>query len=675
MSRSAGVAAWTAVTLILVALGWPAVNGGLIRDDVLYTTGNPHVTEPVGFGTMLGSPLWPYEEVGLYRPLTTWSFRLDWLISDAFDVPFTTQTAPVSHVHNLALNAIAAVLFGLLLRRLGFSASLATAGALLFGAHPARSEAFLWISGRAECLMTVFALGTLLVTARGRLGWIGLVACASGAAAAFLSKEQGITLLVLAPLLPGLASRDRIRAACAVGVGVAPVLIARYDVLGSLGPTGVQQVLLGASFFEMMGHALRWLGMYVQLLVMPWPLLHEYSEPTGSDPLAVGTAVVALLVGAVLILRIRGRWGFAASWFLVTIAPTLNLVHRSSEVFAERFLALPAGGFIILFLLALRRGRGRGAVVATLLLAAGSGIATWTRAADYVSQKAIFDAQRRDAWYDGAAHALQGQLAMAEGRYEDAVAALTRASEHHDPGNVVWRLALARALIARTAIAGTGDDAAPRAILTELTSAYPELAPAWVELGNLERRARRHQHAAVAYRQALLAEPRTFPAASALAALLRAGGNHAEARAVLERVTAALDEAAVDRPWDFQPLTLAGRALAEAGHHGRAVLTLERSLQRALRAEDVAGIAQVIDHVLTQARRPAAERNARLVELIARLRSHLDTSRPQDRVMLALADVCRLRGDSAGESRWLQGVEEITREPAIRERVRQRLRR
>ena len=106
-----------AIVAFALAVGLPAIAGGLIRDDHLYITRNPHVTESVGVGTLLSSPLWPYEDVGLYRPLTTASFRLDFVLGETLTAPITAERAIIPHVHNLVLNGIGAVLLGMMLLR------------------------------------------------------------------------------------------------------------------------------------------------------------------------------------------------------------------------------------------------------------------------------------------------------------------------------------------------------------------------------------------------------------------------------------------------------------------------------------------------------------------------------------------------------------------------------
>jgi hypothetical protein len=94
-----------------------------------------------------------------YRPLVTVSYGLDaqW-----------SGTGPVGyHLTNLALHALASVLFLLVLRRFVPSA-IATLAAIVFAVHPALAAAVAWIPGRNDTLLAVFALSAWLFFLRDR---------------------------------------------------------------------------------------------------------------------------------------------------------------------------------------------------------------------------------------------------------------------------------------------------------------------------------------------------------------------------------------------------------------------------------------------------------------------------------------------------------------------------
>jgi tetratricopeptide (TPR) repeat protein len=130
-----------------------------------------------------------------YRPLVTASYMLD------------AQWSAVSpwgyHATNVALYAVAAVLFGALLRRFAMPPVVATTGAVIFAVHPVLAEAVAWIPGRNDSLLAVFALGA----------WVALLRDAARApaqspavdralhfalfAAALLTKETALVLPVV----------------------------------------------------------------------------------------------------------------------------------------------------------------------------------------------------------------------------------------------------------------------------------------------------------------------------------------------------------------------------------------------------------------------------------------------------------------------------------------------
>ena len=381
------------VTLAILT-GLPAVSGGLIRDDALYVVLNPHVTEPTPLSLMLSTPFQPEHELGLYRPVTTASLRLDFVITRWLGLPANPDSAPVWHLTNLLLAGAAAAMVYLLARPIGFSTTAAGMAACVFAVHPARTEAVLWISGRAECLMTLFALASLALGARGARGWRGPLAGLLALLACW-SKEQAYVLLFLAPLIPSLTRQERLRVSCWIGGFVILAFAWRTNVVG-MGPEGAQQVLHGWGFPGRVVLGISFLGDYIRLCLLPYPLLNEYDEPdtmTAWFPLLVG-----LLFLAAFAWRCRRdlRDVFLMALFAFPLVPVSNVFYRSGETFAERFLALPAAGAVLLVVrLLARRPRLGGSVLftATVVLA----LLSLKRGADYANDRSLMEALVRDA--------------------------------------------------------------------------------------------------------------------------------------------------------------------------------------------------------------------------------------------------------------------------------------
>jgi len=380
--------------LLAVGTGLPAVSGGLIRDDTLYVVLNPHVTEPTPPSLMFSSPFQPEHELGLFRPVTTQSLRFDFIISRVFNLPVNQDSAPVWHVTNLLLAAGAAALVYSLGRGIGFGPTAAGMAAALFAAHPARTEAVLWISGRAECLMTLFSLATLTIAARGGRGWRGPAAAAL-AVLAFWSKEQAIVLLLLVPMLPRLPRAERTRIALWVGGALAVAFAWRTVVVG-LGPEGGQQVLHGWGFADRAILGTSFLGDYVSLTLLPHPLLNEYDEPatmTAWVALGVGIAFVGLFVWRCFR---DTRDAFLLGLFAGPLAIVANVLYVTGETFGERFLALPIAGATLFIVRVISRWPRMGGSIlftATAVCAA----MTLNRSFDYASDESLMRALVEDA--------------------------------------------------------------------------------------------------------------------------------------------------------------------------------------------------------------------------------------------------------------------------------------
>src|SRR5450759_3916797 len=91
---------------------------------------------------------------GLYHPLTTLSFAIDYAIGKGSALPF--------HITNLLLHLANTGLIFILVRKLFRNFSMAIMVALLFGLHPLHVEAVAWITSRKDLLYVFFFLGSLI---------------------------------------------------------------------------------------------------------------------------------------------------------------------------------------------------------------------------------------------------------------------------------------------------------------------------------------------------------------------------------------------------------------------------------------------------------------------------------------------------------------------------------
>ncbi|XP_076748886.1 protein O-mannosyl-transferase TMTC1 isoform X2 [Xylocopa sonorina] len=149
-------------TVALVAVGCylNALGGDFVHDDIPAVVRNKDVLAQTPWTSVLKDDFWgtPMHDINShksYRPLTTLTFRLNYLMSGL--------TPSWYHATNIALHAIACVLvtrvsLAVASLRPGFAALTG----LLFAAHPVHTEAVTGIVGRADVLACIFFLLSFL---------------------------------------------------------------------------------------------------------------------------------------------------------------------------------------------------------------------------------------------------------------------------------------------------------------------------------------------------------------------------------------------------------------------------------------------------------------------------------------------------------------------------------
>jgi Flp pilus assembly protein TadD len=308
---------------------------------------------------------------GRYRPWTPILFALQ--------VQFFGLNPMVGHFFNAFFYGLTGLLIYVLLLQLlrvrfarGFTHWVALFTALIFLTHPLHTEVVANIKGADEMWALLGGLGAL---------WASLKAVDEEkplwhlAAAVFffiglLSKENAITLVVLVPLAYWFfrqTSLLKIAGSTLPFVVVAGIfLVLRTSVLGfSLGePSGE---LMNNPFLKLVGNQyvplsadekfatiLFTLGKYLQLMVFPHPLTHDYYPRhieimrfADWQVLLSGLAYVGLVVVAVIGLVRRTVVGFGVIFFLVTLSIVSNLVFPIGTNMSERFMYLPSLGLIL----------------------------------------------------------------------------------------------------------------------------------------------------------------------------------------------------------------------------------------------------------------------------------------------------------------------------------------
>ncbi len=574
--------------------GFAYDDGAIIRDDArVHGLGQ--------LGAIFSGPYWADygRELGLYRPLTTLGFALQWAMGGG---------APwVFHLGNILLHAAVCVLLFLLLDRLAGRAG-AFLGALVFAVHPVHTEAVANIVGQAELWAALGTLAAALVWTRrpdrSAPRPATLAAVAGAYALAVFAKESAIVapaLLVALDLARERWSRREVLAyarrlapaALVLALVAGAYLAARYAVIGSITGSDV------APSIPFIAREHFWIGLrawpeYARLLFFPQDLSADYS-PAVILPVhgwTVGTVMGAALLGSVLLLALetpfRPQVGLPAAWFFLSILVVSNLFFPIGVTLAERTLYLPSVALSLAAAFAWSPLRRRirlpllaGAVALALAACAAR---TWVRNPDWKDLDAVFDAMLRDhpesyrAQWSAAARdferhdtlAADREWALAYRLYQGDARLITEYGGYQ-LGRGRPREALA--LLAQTLRMRPGDDRTRQLYATALVlvgrhadalAATDPMMPEWGGTpGVNDIRARAYMglgdypRAVEAWRRVVRAYPGTWAQWSGLARSLARTGDFAGAFAALDsaRLRAGRDSAALQRIQGFRLLT------------------------------------------------------------------------------------------------------------------------
>jgi tetratricopeptide (TPR) repeat protein len=358
---------------------------GFIYDDFQQILENPYVHSFRHIRAIFTTSVWSFQGaegiLSYYRPMMTFGYMLCWRLFGSVPLGY--------HMVSVAVNAAVVLLVYFLAQRLFRDDVLSLVAAALFALHPVHTESVAWVAGVTDLELTLFYLFAfyqfLDVSRIGRPGQgVRRALMAASFVLALLSKEQAATLPVLATLYEHYYRDDR-------GDTTPRQKLSRYGVLWALLVVyiAVRSILLGGllpgsrhesiSYYQTMLTAASLVGKYLGKLL--WPvhlaLFYEIHKSTSLFQTEVILGLASLLaVGMVFVWTgMRRPASFAVIWFLVTLAPVLNIRWMVSNAFAERYLYLPSVGFCWLAaygarelwaLLELRSALWRGALVCSL---------------------------------------------------------------------------------------------------------------------------------------------------------------------------------------------------------------------------------------------------------------------------------------------------------------------
>jgi tetratricopeptide (TPR) repeat protein len=418
-------------------------NGPLILDDPRVHQATLH-----NAGEILTGDYWHTRSVsGLYRPLTTFSYLLNYALLG------NGPRRAGYHAINLALHlANVALVYALGMFVFG-EIDLAWALAALWGVHPLLTESVTNVVGRADLLMACGVLTGLLCYVRsasqsGRAKAAWLAAMVAAQTVGLFSKESAAVLpamLLLYDLTFGKFGgwRRRAPAYAALLLPFAAYFSLRSAAHTHLEIIFLQNPLASAGFWTARLTAIKVIGKLAWLFVWPVQLSADYSfnavplfgwRLDWEDAKAL-LALALCLAGALAAAgwrRSHRTASFFIGFFLVAIAPTANLVILIGSIMAERFLYLGSIGLAGCAVAALRllgrrmsrRGLTARQVVwsATGLICLACAARTYARNLDWRDGRSLWTSAVEVSPAATLAHNNLGQVLMAMGRLPDAIA-------------------------------------------------------------------------------------------------------------------------------------------------------------------------------------------------------------------------------------------------------------
>src|SRR6516164_959488 len=342
--------------LFLVAL-LPYVNtlrNGFVYDDEEQVLSNPYIRDFNHLREIFTTDVLSYQgfsvSANYYRPIMNLGYLLCYRMFGPRAYGF--------HLVNLLLHGFVVLLLFAVTKRMFRNSTLAFVAAALFALHPIHTESVDWIAAVTDLELTFFFLltfGLLLRLDRPKPSGHGLTQLATAAsfALATISKEQALTLPLLATLYEHAYREDR-------GQTTMVQKLARY---GALWLLTVAYLFLRVRFLGTLAHGRRLLagyevvfsaitlfGQYMWKLLWPLRLCAYYVFEVSDDPtdlrvLAGLAAVVLVAILFVALWKFDRIASFGVVWLAVTLAPVLNANWLADNVFTERYLYLPSVGF------------------------------------------------------------------------------------------------------------------------------------------------------------------------------------------------------------------------------------------------------------------------------------------------------------------------------------------
>ena len=562
-----------AIALLVVVSYFPALQGGFVWDDVIFSE-EPVIHSTEGLRSIWLSPA-DIENEGHYWPLVYTSFWLEHKLWGLNPVGY--------HAVNILLHLVNCLLLWRLLDRLAIPGAIVIAA--VFAVHPMHVESVAWIIERKDVLSALFYLTAVLTWIRfSEAPGPGRYALALALFAAGLLAKSVVVTLPAALLIwhwwkyGRVTPVDLLRLAPFAAAGLAITLadLAFY--------TAREPLELGYSLVERALIAARALWFYAGKLVWPANLAVIYPlwKIDAGTLAAWGYLIAAAALAAALWFGQRrlGRGPLAgALLFAVTLAPVLGFIdygYMQFSLVADRFQYVAGLGVLAVLIGGAAHGAakvpdsvrlavGRLAVAAVLVLA----VLTWRQAGVYRDEITLFshvvahNPEARDAHLN-----LSSALFEAD-RFEEGLAA-SRIAVQQRPDSAGALANLGRALV------GLQQFEEAERHLRRAVQADPRSTTAHQNLAEALRKQERYAEAVESYRAVLAIDESFALAYAGMGTALFGEQRYAEAAAAM---TQALS---------LEPdLPTAGALHLHMGRAARELGRLDEAAQHFLRAMEV----------------------------------------------------------------------------------------
>jgi tetratricopeptide (TPR) repeat protein len=302
-----------------------------------------------------------------YRPVVLSSFAIEQTLFD--------NNPAVRHFFNIVIYIVLLqILFSLLMKLFkSYSNIFIACIVFLYAAHPIHTEVVSSVKGRDELLAALFgflAWKTLLdFNTENFFNYKKLIIGSLFFLLSCLSKESGIVFLALIPLWNYMVLDKSIKNNLILTL---PLLLSAIFYLGARHITSVNGFVVSDipeltnilnathNIGELTATKVTILFYYVKLLVMPWPLVWDYSF--NQIPVANWSSVLPWASSLIYLFLIGFsiyQWkknpiiSFFILFFLISILPTSNLLFTTGCTMGERFLFVPSLAFAVLLTYAL----------------------------------------------------------------------------------------------------------------------------------------------------------------------------------------------------------------------------------------------------------------------------------------------------------------------------------